>query len=76
MTASNYKKVFKQLATKPHKLKKFINHNAPKKRRCGSSLKKCKRCGRNKAHISKYNLHLCRQCFREIATSIGFKKYL
>lgn len=75
MTASDYKKEFKQLDAKPVKKKKYIKHNAPKKRKCGAAIKKCVRCGRIKGHISKYDLHLCRQCFREIATKLGFKKY-
>ena len=75
MTTSSYKQVFKQLKGKPAKLKKYIKHNAPKKRSVGEMLKKCRRCGRTGAHISKYNLELCRQCFREIAKDIGFKKY-
>ena len=75
MTTSNYKKVFKQLKSKPAKLKKYIKHNAPKKRTVGVTLKRCRRCGRFGAHIGKYNLHLCRQCFRLNAKKIGFKKY-
>lgn len=75
MTTSDYKKGFKQLKAKPIKLKKYLKHNAPKKRSCGIAVRKCGRCGRNKAHIRSYGLHLCRQCFREIATKIGFKKY-
>ena len=75
MTTSDYKKVFKQLEVKPAKLKKYIKHNAPKDRSCGKKRIKCKRCGRNGAHIGSYNLGLCRQCFRDIATKIGFKKY-
>jgi len=75
MTASDYRKVFKQLKSKQAKLKKYIKHNAPKKRSCGKNLNKRKRCGRTGGHISKYGLGLCRQCFREIATKIGFKKY-
>lgn len=75
MTYSNHKKAFKQLKAKPHKLKKFIKHNAPKERSCGISLKRCVRCGRIRGHISKYGLDLCRQCFRDISTHIGFKKY-
>jgi len=75
MTYSDFRKVFKQLKVKPAKLKKYLKHNAPKKRSCGFSLRKCKRCGRVKAHIRSYGLHLCRQCFRDIATKIGFKKY-
>ncbi len=75
MSYSDYKKEFKQLKAKPAKLKKYIKHNSPKKRSCGVSLKKCKRCGRIRGHISKYGLNLCRQCFREIASDIGFKKF-
>ena len=75
MTTSNYDKVFKQLKVKPAILKKYIKHNAPKKRTTGKSLRRCKRCGRFGAHIRKYSLGLCRHCFREIATNLGFKKY-
>ncbi|MEM3126909.1 MAG: 30S ribosomal protein S14 [Candidatus Woesearchaeota archaeon] len=52
-----------------------MKHNAPKKRSCGKAIYKCRRCGRNGAQISKYNINLCRQCFRDIATKIGFKKF-
>lgn len=75
MTTSDYKKVFKQLKVKPEKLKKYIKHNSPKERSTGYNLHACKRCGRKRAHIGKYGLGICRQCFREIATKIGFKKY-
>ena len=75
MTYSDYKKALKQLKAKPVKLKKFLKHNAPKKRSCGVSLKRCIRCCRIRGHISSYGLNLCRQCFREIATDLGFKKY-
>ena len=75
MTYSNYKKAITQLKAKPVKMKKYIKHNAPKNRKCGISLKKCKRCGRIRGHIGKYGINLCRQCFKEVATKIGFKKY-
>ena len=75
MTTSSYKKVYTQLKAKPVKWKKFLKHNRPKKRTTGEGLKKCKRCGRSGAHIQKYNINLCRQCFREKARSLGFKKY-
>ncbi len=75
MSYSNYKKPFKQLKAKPLKLKKYIKHNAPKERSCGRSLKPCSRCGRIGGHVAKYGLNLCRQCFRDIASKIGFKKY-
>jgi len=75
MTASSHKKVFKQLKAKPIKLKKFIKHNSPKPRTCGINKHKCRRCGRTGGYIGKYGLNLCRQCFREIATKIGFRQY-
>ncbi len=75
MTTSSHTKVFKQLKVKPAKLNKFLKHNSPKERSCGKNLKSCKRCGRKGGHIDKYGLDLCRQCFREIAKDIGFKKY-
>ena len=75
MSYSNYQKVFKQLRVRAEKLKKYIKHNAPKERSCGISKKRCRRCGRIRGHIDKYNLNLCRQCFRETAKDIGFKKY-
>ncbi|MFA5142410.1 MAG: 30S ribosomal protein S14 [Candidatus Woesearchaeota archaeon] len=56
-------------------MQKFLKHNAPKARSCGFTKKKCARCGNIRAHIGSYGLHLCRQCFKEIALSIGFKRY-
>ncbi|MBI2106324.1 30S ribosomal protein S14 [Candidatus Woesearchaeota archaeon] len=75
MTSKNYTKIFKQLKSKPAKLAKYIKHNKPKKKEFGAGSKRCKRCGRFGAHVGKYNLHLCRQCFREIATQIGFGRF-
>lgn len=75
MTTSDWRKVFKQLKAKPSKIKKYIKHNAPKKRPTGITKFKCSRCGRFGGHISKYGIGLCRHCFREIAPDIGFKKY-
>ena len=75
MTTSSYKKVFKQLKAKPVKLRKYIKFNAPKERSCGINNKPCRRCGRKGAHISSYGLELCRQCFRDVATKVGFKQY-
>lgn len=75
MTYSNYDKVFKQLSMKPLKLAKYKKHNSPKERSGGINRKRCRRCGRTRAHISKYGLNFCRQCFREVAAQIGFKKY-
>ena len=75
MTASDWRKTLKQLKNKPVIMNRFIKHCKPKERKFGISTKKCERCGRFGAHIDKYGLNLCRQCFREIAEEIGFKKY-
>jgi small subunit ribosomal protein S14 len=75
MTTSDHKKMIPQLEHDPGKMAKYRKHNTPKKRAYGENTKKCGRCGRTGGHISKYGLGVCRQCFREIATNIGFKKY-
>ena len=75
MTASDWKKITKQLKKKQVVLQKFLRHNKPKDRKIGIAAKKCERCGRFGAHLKQYNLNLCRHCFREIAEEIGFKKY-
>jgi len=75
MTASDWKKLHKQLKSKPAVAKKFIKHCKPKERKTGIAIRKCERCGRFGAHVGQYGLNFCRQCFREIATEIGFKKY-
>ena len=75
MTTSDYRKAFRQLKAKPNIMAKYIKHNAPKARSTGINLKHCRRCYRLGGHISKYGLHVCRHCFREIALKLGFKKY-
>jgi len=75
MTASDWRKILKQLNKKPAIREKFLKHCKPKKRKIGIAVRKCGRCGRFGAHINSYRLNLCRQCFREIAVEIGFKKY-
>jgi small subunit ribosomal protein S14 len=75
MTASDWKKILKQLETKPAVKERFLRFCKPKNRTSGIAAQKCVRCGRFGAHISSYGLHLCRQCFREMAEELGFKKY-
>jgi len=41
----------------------------------GIGTRRCRRCGKHRGLIRKYGLYYCRQCFREIAKKIGFKKY-
>jgi len=34
----------------------------------------CTVCGTNRGMVHKYGLNVCRRCFREVASKIGFKK--
>lgn len=43
--------------------------------RAGEKTRACIFCGRNSAIIRRYGLCICRQCFREKASSLGFEKY-
>lgn len=45
-------------------------------RRVGRGVQICRRCGSRDAVIQKYGIYLCRQCFREVARSIGFRIYM
>ena len=38
-------------------------------------LESCQRCEREQGLVGKYDIWLCRQCFREIARGMGFRKY-
>ena len=75
MTVSSYKKMFTQLKAKPVILQRYLKFNKPKDRKFGKGIKQCLRCGNTRGFIEKYGLNLCRKCFRDIATNIGFKKY-
>ncbi|MBU0894336.1 MAG: 30S ribosomal protein S14 [Nanoarchaeota archaeon] len=75
MTASDWNKILVQLRNKPQILARFLKHNKPKQRKIGIAVRKCEKCGRFGSHIKTHGLNLCRQCFREIATEIGFNKY-
>jgi len=41
----------------------------------GKGSVKCRLCGRHRGIIRKYGLNYCRQCWREVAKKLGFKKY-
>jgi len=45
------------------------------KKKFGRGANQCRRCGRKRGLIRKYGIYLCRQCFREVAPELGFKKY-
>jgi small subunit ribosomal protein S14 len=40
----------------------------------GRGAHECLMCGRKQGLVRRYNIMLCRQCFREWASKIGFKK--
>ncbi|WOF15504.1 30S ribosomal protein S14 [Methanoplanus sp. FWC-SCC4] len=40
----------------------------------GRGANECQMCGRKQGLVRRYNIMLCRQCFRESAPKIGFKK--
>ena len=40
----------------------------------GKGSRGCVICGNQKALIRKYELNVCRQCFRENASHLGFNK--
>lgn len=46
--------------------------NQTRRKREGRS---CKACGSARGLIRKYNLNLCRKCFRERALKLGFQKF-
>ena len=41
----------------------------------GKGIRKCRICGTPRGLNRSHNLYICRRCFREVAKSIGFKKY-
>eukprot|EP00811_Abedinium_folium_P016969 NODE_25900_length_571_cov_7.317568.p3 GENE.NODE_25900_length_571_cov_7.317568~~NODE_25900_length_571_cov_7.317568.p3 ORF type:complete len:90 (-),score=33.92 NODE_25900_length_571_cov_7.317568:194-463(-) len=43
-------------------------------RRYGPGSRSCRVCASQHAIIRKYSIMMCRQCFRERALAIGFKK--
>ena len=58
--------------------KKHVKKNTHKNRvnrKFGIGSLRCDRCGRYEGHIRSFGLNFCRQCFREIAPRLGFKKY-
>ena len=40
----------------------------------GRGANQCQLCGREQGLVRRYNIYLCRQCFREWAPTMGFKK--
>nr|ACO10784.1 40S ribosomal protein S29 [Caligus rogercresseyi] len=49
-----------------------IHYSRPRK--YGQGSRQCRACSNRHGLIRKYKLDMCRQCFREYAGDIGFKK--
>ncbi|MHA1229509.1 MAG: 30S ribosomal protein S14 [Candidatus Helarchaeota archaeon] len=45
------------------------------RRKFGKGSRKCWRCGTHRGLIRQYKLNICRRCFREVASKLGFRKY-
>lgn len=75
MTAKDWRKMYKSVEHKPGRTARMLKFNKPKVRKYGRGLRVCTICLRRGAHIRRYGLHVCRQCFRDIAPTIGFNKY-
>lgn len=54
---------------------RVTKQKSKKARKFGKGSRPCRRCGQYGPVIRRYGLDLCRQCFRELARSLGFKKY-
>ncbi|MBN1897056.1 MAG: 30S ribosomal protein S14 [Candidatus Aenigmarchaeota archaeon] len=52
-----------------------MKHNKPRDRKTGRNATQCRVCGKTEGIINKYGLQYCRQCFREEAKKLGFRKY-
>lgn len=71
----SYERVRKQIENKPETLARFEKFNKARDRKFGKGTFKCRNCNRHGGIIRKYGLVYCRQCFREEAEKLGFKKY-
>jgi len=55
-----------------NKVPRKQNYKNPRK---GEGDRYCQICKREDGLIRKYGLQICRECFRETAERLGFKKY-
>ncbi len=79
-TASQRKRLFGSLLriseSKSRRTREMAKLKPKKVRKYGKGSRPCRRCGQYGPVIRKYDLYLCRQCFRELAPNLGFKKYM
>ena len=70
-----FEKVRKSIENKPAKVARYDRFNKPLPRKHGKNVHKCRKCGKRAGLIRKYGLVYCRQCFREDAEKLGFRKF-
>jgi len=66
-------RVFPQVQSTSKMGAKALINSHPKK--YGKGGRRCRVCGNQNGIIRKYNMNICRQCFRMYAKDIGFVKY-
>jgi small subunit ribosomal protein S14 len=71
----SYERVFKQIERKPLKVARMERFSKTKKRKFGKNLYPCRKCGKTSGVVRQYGIQYCRQCFREEAKKMGFRKY-
>ena len=71
----SYERNLKQVKDKPLKLSRHERFNKSKKRKFGKSTHPCRKCGKSRGIVRQYGILYCRQCFREDAEQLGFRKY-
>ena len=70
-----YERVRKSIENKPIKLARYEKFNKARVRKHGKITHPCRKCNKKAGVIRKYGLMYCRQCFREQAEKLGFRKY-
>ncbi len=70
-----FERIGKNLVGKKAKHQRFMRFNSHKVQPHDARSRKCIRCNRPEAGIHIHGLRYCRECFREIAKDLGFKKY-
>jgi small subunit ribosomal protein S14 len=75
MAGKGFDRNVKQIANKRVKLARYMKFNKKKDRKFGANTAVCRKCGKTSGVTTKYGLYYCRQCFREEAEKLGFRKY-
>ena len=70
-----FDRVRKSIENKPVKVARYDKFNKSKPRKFGKKVHPCRNCGKRAGVIRKYGLMYCRQCFREQAEKLGFRKF-